>query len=136
MQPNRLLTSRSKVAGALIFAGISLALTTTGIVRHSKAGWLFPPGPLFRGWIFVGVNALIYCSICWIAFWCIRNTVEKERLLMVGIFVPILLWPLRMLLPQWASAVRYIGAFWLAVAFVAAFSLLLDVPRADQNRVT
>ena len=84
----------------------------------------------------MGVNALIYCWICWIAFWCIRNTVEKERLFMVGIFVPILLWPLRMLLPQWASAVRYIGAFWLAVAFLAAFSLLLDVPRADQNRVT
>ena len=118
----------------MVVVGTLLTLSTIEIVRHTKTGWLFPRGPLFQGWMFVGVNVLIYCWTCWIAFWCTRNTVAKERLFMLGYFVPVLLWRLRVLLPHWANAIRYVGAFWLGVAFVAAFSLLPDLPeRADES---
>ena len=131
-QPIRLLTTRFRVAFALVFAAISLALATTGIVRHSRTGWLFPPGLLSQGWMFVGVNVITYCWICWIFIWCIRNTAASERLFMFGLFVNFLLWPLRVLLPHWSDAMRYIGAFGLAVAVVTAFALLLDSSvRAD-----
>ena len=43
---------------------------------------------------------------------------------MAGWFAGLLLWPLKMLHPQWAIAIKYIGALGLAVAFLAALSLL------------
>jgi hypothetical protein len=73
------------------------------------------------------MNILIYFEICWIAFWCIRRTIGKERVFMVGLFGNTLLWPLRMLAPHWAFALHQIGAFGLAVALIAAFTFMLDL---------
>jgi hypothetical protein len=74
-------------------------------------------------------------EICWIAFWCIRRTIGRERLFMVGMFTNILLWPAKMLLPQWAFAIRHVGALGLAVATLAALTLLLDASNpANSNR--
>ena len=54
---------------------------------------------------------------------------------MIGMFADILLWPARMLLPQWAFAIRHVGAFGLAVATLAALTLLLDSSnQANSNR--
>jgi hypothetical protein len=54
---------------------------------------------------------------------------------MMGMFADILLWPARMLLPQWAFAIRHVGAFGLAVATLAALTLLLDSSnQANSNR--
>jgi hypothetical protein len=47
---------------------------------------------------------------------------------MVGWFAGILLWPLRMLRPQWAVVTKHIGAFGLAVALLAALALLVEPP--------
>jgi hypothetical protein len=44
---------------------------------------------------------------------------------MMGWFLDILLLPLEKLLPQWAVPIRHVGAFGLAVALLAAVSLLL-----------
>jgi len=74
----------------------------------------------------VGVNALIYTYICWLAFWLIRGTAGRERVFMVGWFAGILLWPFRMVRPQWDTVTRHIGAFGLAVALLAALALLLE----------
>jgi hypothetical protein len=51
---------------------------------------------------------------------------------MVGWSADILLWPLRMLGPQWAAAARGIGVLRLAVALLAALALLFDRP--DWNK--
>lgn len=112
-----------------------LGLAIRGIIRRSHAGWLVPQSILFHGWVLVVFNIAIYGEICWIAFWCIRRTIGRERLFMVGMFANILLWPARTLLPQWAFAIRHIGAFGLAVATLAALTLLLDSSNhADSNR--
>jgi len=112
-----------------------LAFAIRSIIHHSHAGWLVPQSVLFHGWVLIVFNVVIYGEICWIAFWCIRRTLGRERLFMVGMFANILLWPAKLLLPQWAFAIRHVGAVGLAVATLAALTLLLDSSnQADSNR--
>ncbi len=47
---------------------------------------------------------------------------------MAGFFADILPWPIRMLRPDWAEAVRHFAAIGLAAAVLAALTLLLDPP--------
>jgi len=47
---------------------------------------------------------------------------------MVGWFAAILLSPFETLWPRWGIAITHIGAFGLAVALLAALSLLLNSP--------
>jgi hypothetical protein len=64
--------------------------------------------------------------MCWVGFWLIRDTAARERFIMVGWVADILLWPLKMLRPQSAVAIRHIGALGLGVALLAALVLLLE----------
>ncbi len=53
---------------------------------------------------------------------------------MGGWFVGVVLWPFRMLRPEWVVAMRYISVFGIAVALLAAVALLLappDMPDRD-----
>jgi hypothetical protein len=85
----------------------------------------------------IAANVFIYAYWCWLGFWCIRGTVGRERVFIVGWFADILLWPLRMLGAQWAAASRHIGALGLAVALLAVLALLLDQSdAADSNSKT
>jgi hypothetical protein len=120
---------------AMGWTAFLLALAIRGIIRHSHTGWLVPQSILFHGWVLIVFNVVIYGEICWIAFWCIRRTLGRERLFMVGMFANILLWPAKLLLPQWAFAIRQVGAVGLAVATLAALTLLFDSSnQADSNR--
>jgi hypothetical protein len=124
--PTRLLTTRLRIVLAMGWTAYLLALAIQGIIRRSHAGWLLPQSVLFHGWGLTAFNVVIYGEICWIAFWCIRHTIGRERLFMAGMFANILLWPAKMLLPHWAFAIRHVGAFGLAVATLAALTMLLD----------
>ena len=117
-----------------------MALALTALVfavqilhwSHTKSGWLFTDG--WHGWLPMALDIFFYGYFCWLAFWLIRGTKGPERLFMVGWFAGILLSPLGTLRPQWAVAIKHTGAFGLAVALLAALSLLLkpsDV--ADSN---
>lgn len=97
---------------------------------HSRSSWLMPASPILYGWPLVLVNILFYGWICWIAFWLVRRTGGRERVFMIGFFADLLPWPLRVLRPDWAVAVRHFSAIGLAVAVLAALTLLLDPPRA------
>jgi hypothetical protein len=120
---------------AMGWTAFLLALAIRGIGRRGHTCWLVPQSILFHGWVLIVFNVVIYGEICWMAFWCIRRTVGRERLFMVGMFADILLWPAEMLLPQWAFAIKHVGAFGLAVATLAALTLLLDSSNhADPNR--
>jgi len=131
----RLLTTRLRIVLAIGWTAYLLALAIRGIIRPSQAGWLVPQGILFSGWVVIAFNIVIYGEICWMAFWCIRRTIGWERLFMAGMFANILLWPAKMLLPQWAFAIRHVGAFGLAVATLSALTLLLaSSNQADSNR--
>jgi|SRR5277367_294442 len=125
-QPTRLLTTRLRMVLAMGWTAFLLALAIRSIVRHGHTGWLVPQSVLFHGWVLVVFNVAIYGEISLIAFWCIRRTVGRERLFMLGMFADILLWPAEMVLPQWAFAIKQVGAFGLAVATLSALTLLLD----------
>jgi hypothetical protein len=130
--PTRLLTTRLRTGLAFSLTAFALALT---IVHwsHTKSGWLFTYG--WHGWLPIGLDVFFYCYLCWLGFWFIRGTVGPERLFMVGWFASILLSPLEALRPQWA-VVKHIGTFGLAVALLAALSLLLkpsDVADSDSK---
>ena len=93
---------------------------------RTPSGWLTPPFLGLHVWPMITANVLIYGYICWLGFWFIRGTAGRERVFMAGWFLGILLWPVKMLWPQWAGTVRQIGVFGLAVALLAALALLLD----------
>jgi len=133
--PAWLLTTRLRIMVAMAWAVYMLALAIRAIIRRGHAGWFVPQSVIFHGWVLIVFNIVIFGDICLIAFWCIRRTVGRERYFMIGMFADILLWPARMLLPQWAFAIRHVGAFGLAVATLAALTLLLDSSnQANSNR--
>jgi hypothetical protein len=76
---------------AMGWTAFLLALAIRGIGRRGHTCWLVPQSILFHGWVLIVFNVVIYGEICWMAFWCIRRTVGRERLFMVGMFADILL---------------------------------------------
>lgn len=92
---------------------------------HTQTGWLLPLDFVLHGWPLIAVNVAFCCYLCWVGFWFVRGTAGQERFFMMGWFLDILLLPLEKLLPQWAVPIRHVGAFGLAVALLAAVSLLL-----------
>jgi len=82
--------------------------------------------PLLHGWTLIVGNAAFYGHICWLAFCFIRGTAGKEHVFIVGWFVDVLLWPLKILWPRSAVPIGHIGAFGLVVALFAALALLLN----------
>jgi len=93
---------------------------------QSHSGWLVPMDFFLHGWPLISVNLFFYGWICWIGFWCIRGASGRECAFMVGWLTGIFLWPIRMLRPEWALALKHISAFGLGVAFLAALALLLE----------
>jgi len=132
-RPTRLLTTRVRTAVALGLTALILAITIRGW-GHAKSGWPFIGG--WHGWLPIALDAFFYCYVCWLAFWFIRGTAGPERLFVVGWFTKVLLSPLEILRPEWAVSIKQIGAFGLAVALLAALSLLLkpsDVADSSGN---
>jgi hypothetical protein len=126
----------------MVFTAYALVLAIRGGLHpgHKQTHWLIPESPIVHGWALIIANVLIYGSFCWIAFWLIHGTAGRERIFMLGFFADILPWPLRVLRPDWAVPIRHFAAIGLAVAVLAAITLLLDPPRvadiADQTNPT
>jgi len=81
----------------------------------------------------MAANILIYGYVCWLGFWFVRGTAGRERFFMLGWFSGVLLWPLKMLRPQWAIVIKYIAEVGLAVALLATLALLLDPPIVPES---
>jgi hypothetical protein len=90
---------------------------------HTSSGWLLDF--VLHGWPLIVANVLFYGYLCWLGFCFTRGTEGRERVVVLGWFADILLSPLKTLRPDWAVNVGYIGTFGLAVALLAAVSLLL-----------
>jgi hypothetical protein len=117
--PARLLTTRVRIAFALGLTALLFAQAVRGLHSHrTEPGW-FLGAPLLHSWPLIAVNVFIYGYICWLGFWFIRGTEGRERFFMVGWFAGVVLWPLKMLCPEWVVAMRYISAFGMAVALLA-----------------
>lgn len=126
-QPTRLLVTRLRIGVAVVLTAYVFALAVRDLVHlHHTRGWLLPLDFVVHGWPLVAANVIFYGYLCWLAFRFIRGTHGRERVIMVGWFAPILLSPVETLRHGWAMDIRYICAFGLAVALLAAISLLLS----------
>jgi len=126
--PARLLTTRARISFALGLTALVFVQAVRGLhPNHTVPKW-FLGAPLLHGWPLLAVNVFIYGYICWLGFWFIRGTEGRERFFMAGWFVGVVLWPLKMLRPDWAVATRHIGVVGLAVALLAAVALMLVPP--------
>jgi hypothetical protein len=125
-QPTRLLTTRLRTGAAVGLTAFVFVLVVRDVVhpRHSR-GWPLPLDFVLHGWPLIVANAVFYGYLCWLAFWFIRGTHGRERIVMVGWFATVLLSPLETLQHEWTLEIRYICTFGLAVSLLAAVSLLL-----------
>jgi hypothetical protein len=125
-QPTRLLTTRLRTGVAVGLTAFVFALAVRDVLHLGhKRGWLLPLDFMLHGSPLVAASVIFYGYLCWLAFWFIRGTKGRERVVMVGWFATILLSPLQTLQHGWAMEIRYICTFGLAVALLAAVSLLL-----------
>ena len=133
----RLLTTRLRISLALGITALVFVQDIRGLYYHrSISPWLLG-GPPLHGWTLIAVNAGLYAYVCWVASWLIRGTTGRERFFMIGWFMGLLLWPLKLLWPSSAIAVGHIGAFGLAISLFASLAVLLDHSRAvDTNSTT
>jgi hypothetical protein len=124
---NRLLTTRLRASVAVGLTAFVFVFSIRDVLHPQQArGWLLPLDFLLHGWALTGVNIAFYCYLCWLAFWFIRGTHGRERVVMVGWFVTILLAPFESVWRQWAMAMRYVEALALLVALLASVAILLD----------
>jgi hypothetical protein len=123
----RLLTTRRRVAVAVGLTALVLfnALQRTLHLEHAKSGWLLPLDHLLHGGLLIVANVAFYGYLCWLGFCFVRGTEGRERVFMAGCAASVLLPPIKLLRPGWALAINRIDAFGLAVALLAALSLLL-----------
>ena len=126
-QPTRLLTTRLRTGLAVTLTAFVFGQAVREVLNPSKtpSGWLFPVDFVLHGWALVAVNVFFYGYLWWLGYWFTRGTHGRERVFVVGWFVGILLWPLETLSYGGVVEIRYIGAFGLAVALIAAVSLLI-----------
>jgi hypothetical protein len=92
---------------------------------HTSYGWPSPLDLFLHGWPLVVASVLFYGYLCWLGFCFIRGTGGRERVVVLGWFADILLSPFKTLRPDWAVTIGYVGTLGLAVALLAAVSLLL-----------
>ncbi len=124
--PNWLLTTRLSSGVAVGLTAFVFALAVRDAFHPKNArGLLVPLDFVLHGWPLIAANVAFYGYLCWLVFWFVRISHERERVVMVGWAVGILLSPLEILWPVAASTVRYVEAFGLLVALLAAVSLLL-----------
>ena len=130
-RPALLLTTRTRSAVAVGLTLYVLVLAVRGGVLHESSEWPVLRGFGLHGPLLILINVVLYAYLCWLGFVFVRSTHGRERLVMSGWFVDILLSPLTILLSESTVAVRIIGALGLTIALMAAISLLLRPARSD-----
>jgi hypothetical protein len=129
-QPSRLLTTRLRTGVAAGLTALVFALAVRDVLHLGhKRGRLLPLDFTLHGWPLVAANVLFYGYLCWLAFWLIRGTKGRERVVMVGWFAAVLLSPLETLQHGWAMEIRYTCAFGLAVALLGTGSVSFSTGR-------
>jgi hypothetical protein len=124
----RLLMTRRRTGIAIGLTAFVFVLAIRDVLHpgHTR-GLLLPWDFWVHGRLLIGANIVFYAYLCWLAFWFVRGTHGRERVVMVGWFTGILLSPLEYFWPDWSIAIRYITTFGLAVALLAAIALLLQL---------
>ena len=133
--PTQLLTTRARIVVACALTAFYFAIKVVHLGHRES--WLFSAGVVWHGWLPIALDVFFYSYVSWLGFCFIPGSKGPERLFLVGWFADILLSPLETLRPQWTLAISHIGAVGLAVALLAALSLLLKAdppsPRVESQ---
>ena len=126
-RPARLLTTRTRIAVALVVTVYILVLAVRGGLHlgYTESGWILPLDFVLHGWPLVAANVAFYGYLSWLAFCFIRGSEGRERLFMAGWFTHLLLYPVERLWPRSSAAMQYLTVAGLAIAVLAAISLLV-----------
>ena len=124
-----LIRHRRNAVIALILTGLVAAMTFRAAFLPSPhhARWLIPLDSLLPMWALWAVNVAFYTYLLWLSVVFFQVAMGKERVLVAGWFLLILLSPIQSLVStSAAAAIQYIKAVSIAVAFVAVLWLVLE----------
>lgn len=138
----RLIHSKRGAVIALCCTGYLAALTFRNVFSHSQHHWLLDFDWLvlwhttLPAWAVVGVNLGFYACLLWCGVMLYRTAQGKERFLVVGAFGGIFLGLIQILVSaSAATAIDYVKAAVMGVAFFAAVDVLLRMPASGYPRV-
>ncbi len=112
-------------------AGLSCRLAFSH--PHLKSDWL-NFGFLRPPWLGPALGLFFYFYVLYLGVMFYRTARGKERILIAGIFVGILLYPVQTLSASALIAVNYIDALGNAVAFLIAVYVFLKIRAVENTR--
>ncbi len=115
--------------GALVVAcltGFVTALSFRDVLSHSRhqSHWLMD-FYFFPAWGVVTVNLMFYAYLFWLGIAFYRSAQGRERFLVGGWFLGILLFPVRLVSISAGPVVDHVQLMGMVVAFLAAVDILL-----------
>lgn len=131
--PNR----RAAVIG-VILTGFLAAATLRDAYLHPTGPfhWLFPLDFMLPKWALWAANGAFYGYLLWLCFVFFRMAQGKERVVVLGSFLGIMLYPIRILASTPAAVIiQYVEAAGTAIAFLTALDILLRLLVADKAQV-
>ena|SRR6185437_4566030 len=134
----RLIPNRLAAVIGVILTGFLAALAFRDALFHpvGRFHWLFPLAFEIPKWAVFTVNAVFYAYLLWACFAFFRIAQGKERVIVVGWSLGIVLYPVKYLVPATAAvAIQCVEAAGMAVAFLAALDILLRFLSVDKARV-
>ena len=140
----RLIHSKRGAVIALCFTGYLAALSYRDVLSHSQRkhhwlldlDWLVYLHITLPAWVGTGVNLAFYAYLFWGGVVLYRIAQGKERVLVVGGAAVIFLGLIQILVSaSAATAIVYVQAFVMLVAFFAAVDILLKMPASGYPRV-
>ena len=127
----RLIRNRRTAAVGLILTGYIAALTFRAVFSQSPhhSHWLVPLDSVLPAWALWTVNVVFYGYLLWLCVVFSRAVRGKERVLIAGWVPGILLSPIQSVVSiSLATAIQYVKAVSISVAFVAAVFILVEGP--------
>jgi len=120
----RLLTTRLRTGLAVCFTALVLIVAIRDALHPGRAHEsLAPFSFMLRGSALVTLRVAFWGYVGWVAFCFIRGTHGRERIVMIGWAVALILARLESIWPGWILQMRYAAVLALLIALLAAVSL-------------
>ena len=132
-----LIPNRWAAVIGVMLTGFLTAVTVRDAYIHPTRHfyWLFPLDFMLPNWALWLVNGAFYGYLLWLCFVFFRIAQRKERIVVLGCSLGIVLYPIQNLVSTpGAVAIQYVEAAGTAVAFLVALDILLRLLVTDKTR--
>jgi hypothetical protein len=131
-----LVHNRAVAVVALCLTGFVAALSFRGLFSSAqhKSYWLLDLR-LILPIRAAAINVGFYAYLLWLGVVFYRAARGKERILVAGWFVAILLGPVQILVPMFGAVIGYLKVAGMMAAFLAAVYILINVPARGNPRL-